>query len=375
MKILFVIDTLTAGGKERRLTELMKALKLKSGIEFELVLMSNDIHYCEVYDLGVKIHYFIRKRRKDLTVFRKLYDLLKVFKPDIVHCWDSMTAVYVTPVCKFLHIKLVNGMVIDSPMRQNLHYQPWLRARITFPFADVIIGNSKAGLKAYKAPDKKSVVIYNGFNFERTESIIPINDIRKELAINTKYVVGMVATFSEFKDYPTYFKAATTILENRNDVTFLAIGDKTDSVIIRNYIDDKYIDNFRLLGRKSGIESYVNILDIGVLSTFTEGISNSILEYMAMSKPVIATDGGGTNEIVENLKTGLLVKQSDSDDLADKIELLLNDPVLRMQMGSLGKERIEKVFSIEKMADKYVSVYNELTSGERKAFKECLNSK
>jgi glycosyltransferase involved in cell wall biosynthesis len=362
LRLLFVIDTLTAGGKERRLTELMKALKLNSDIEFELALMSSDVHYKEVYDLGIKMHFFLRRSRKDQAIFGKFYKLSKSFKPDIVHCWDSMTAVYITPICSLLRIKLVNGMVIDSPRRQNIFYQPWLRARLTFPFADLIIGNSKAGLNAYKAPERKSIAIYNGFSFERTQNLIPKEEIIEQLNIQTKYVVGMVATFSEFKDYATYFKAAHIILKKRKDITFLAIGKDTDSDLIKNYIEPDYKEYFRLLGRRSCIESYVNILDIGILATFTEGISNSILEYMALSKPVVATDGGGTCEIVLNNHTGFLVGQSNVPELVEKIEILLNDALLRERMGSNGKKRIINVFSIEKMAEKYISVYQALLS-------------
>lgn len=366
MKLLFVIDTLTAGGKERRLTELMKALRHNSDIEFEIALMSTDVHYREVYDLGIKLHFFIRRSRKDLAIFGKFYNLCKSFKPDIVHCWDSMTAIYITPVCKLLRINLVNGMVIDSPRRQNVFYQPWLRARITFPFADIIIGNSKAGLIAYRAPETKSVVIYNGFNFMRTHTILPKEEIIRQLNISTKYIVGMVATYSEFKDYSTYFRAAQLLLEKRKDVTFLAIGKNTDSEISWSFIETGNREYFRLLGRRSGIESYINIIDIGILATFTEGISNSILEYMAMSKPVIATDGGGTCEIVENNITGFLVRQSDPAELSEKIDTLLNDKVLRDQMGSKGKKRIHEVFSIENMAEKYIAVYSELIEKNHK---------
>ncbi|HQG76874.1 MAG TPA: glycosyltransferase [Bacteroidales bacterium] len=369
MKLLFVIDTLTAGGKERRLTELMKALKLTPDIEFELALMSTDVHYQEVYDLGIRLHFFIRRSRKDLAIFTKFYNLCRRFKPDIVHCWDSMTAVYITPVCKILRIKLVNGMVIDSPRRRNIFYQPWLRAQITFPFADVIIGNSMAGLKAYKAPEYKSIVIYNGFNFERINSVLPNKNIIRQLSITTEYIVGMVATYSDFKDYPTYYRAAQLLLEKRKDVTFLAIGKNTDSESSWSWINEENRKYFRLLGRKSGVESFINIMDIGILATFTEGISNSILEYMAMSKPVIATLGGGTGEIVVDNVTGILVSQSDPEELAEKIDLLLNDKDLRERMGSHGKSRIQKTFSIEHMSERYVAVYRGLVDRKRKTIK------
>lgn len=357
MKILFFTDTLDVGGKERRLTELIKALILNKEIEFELVVMSNDIHYKEILDLDIKIHYITRKTKHDISVFYRFFKLCRSYRPDIVHCWDSMTAIYLVPACKLLKIKLINGMVADSPVRQNISNKYYLRARLTFPFSDVIIGNSKAGLRAYKAPDKKSIVIYNGFAFSRTNNLISSDHIRNEIGVDSGYLVGMVASFSEKKDFPTYYRAAQILLKNRRDITFLAIGNRTDSDESRNLISDQLIGNFRLMGRKSKPESFINAMDICLLSTFTEGISNSIMEYMALGKPVIATDGGGTKEIVQDGVTGYLVDQSDPGQIASKIEILLNDAGLRMEMGAKGRKRVSELFSIEKMTGKYVDLY------------------
>jgi glycosyltransferase involved in cell wall biosynthesis len=360
MRILFITDSLVTGGKERRLTELLKVLTLSSTTEIQLVLMNQDIHYKEVLDLNVKINYIIRKTKKDLSVFRKLYKICKDFNPEILHCWDSMTAFYSLPVCKLLGIKMVNGMVIDSPLKQNIFNKHWLRAKLTFPFSDIIIGNSMAGLSAYNAPIWKSKLIHNGFSFERIENIKPSRLIHDQVGIKTQYVIGMVASFSELKDYKTYFNAAQLLLKNRNNVTFVAIGKKTDSFIAESLIENNAKQYFRLLGRRTDVESYINIMDICVLSTFTEGISNSILEYMAMEKPVIATAGGGTNEIVVDHETGFLVNPSDPEELAQKMELLLNDKMLRMKMGKAGKDRITEHFSIRKMVNEYIDVYDDL---------------
>ena len=357
MKILFLIDTLGSGGKERRLTELMKALKGYPQIEFELMTMSNDIHYKEILDLGVPLHYMLRKTKKDISVFYKFYRLCKKSKPDIVHCWDSMTAIYSAPVCKLLKIIFINGMVVNAPSKQNIFNKHWLRGWVTFPFSTMIVGNSLAGISAYKVSKTKSVVIYNGFNFNRVENLIKSEQIRKELNINTNYVVGMVASYSGSKDYKTFYSAAMILLESRNDTTFLAIGNRTDSIESINLISSKYLPSFRLLGEKSGIESYINAMDVCVLSTFTEGISNSILEYMAMEKPVIATDGGGTNEIVVDQVTGFLINASKPEELATKIEILLDDKKMRFQMGKAGKERITNKFSISKMINEYIDLY------------------
>ena len=362
LKILFFIDCLTSGGKERRLIELMKVLKLHSDIEFEIVVMSHDIHYQEVFDLNIKIHYLIRTSKKDLSVFGKFYKICKDFKPEIVHCWDTMTAIYSVYACKLLHIKFVNGIISNAPEKQNIFNKYWFRAKLTFPFSNIIIGNSKAGLAAYNAPKNKSFCIYNGFNFDRTNNIINSDIIREQLNINKKYVIGMVASFSKNKDYKTYFNAAQLLLSQRNDIIFLAIGKNTDSILSKNLIENKYIGNFRLLGKNSGIESFINVMDICVLSTFTEGISNSILEYMALGKPVIATSGGGTNEIIKNEESGFLISPSNPKELAEKIEKLLNNADLRMNMGQVGKEIIINNFSIDKMVNKYIDIYKNSSS-------------
>jgi glycosyltransferase involved in cell wall biosynthesis len=360
MKVLFFIDCLTAGGKERRLSELMKVLLTIPDFEFELAVMHDDIHYKEILETDVKVHKLIRKRKKDLFLFVKLYKLCSRFKPDIIHCWDSMTAIYSIPVCKLLKIKLVNGMVTDALMKQNIFNKLWIRSKLAFIFSDIIVGNSKAGLDAYSAPVKKRVLILNGFNFDRLTTTINPEIIRHQIKVNTKYIVGMVANFSKNKDYQTYFSAAQILLNKRDDITFLAIGHLTDSSSSKQLIKANYLENFRLLGHKMGIESLVNVMDVCVLSTYTEGISNAILEYMALGKPVVATVGGGTNEILVDQETGYLVSPSNPKELAMKIEFLLNNLELRFIMGDAGRRRIHEIFSIETMVNKYLTVYKNI---------------
>ncbi|MBP7507729.1 MAG: glycosyltransferase [Prolixibacteraceae bacterium] len=361
MKILFVIDTLGSGGKERRLTELLKALKSHQEIDFELVLMSENIHYKEINYLGIKIHKVIRKTKRDISVFNKFYCLLRYHKPDIVHCWDSMTAVYMAPVARLLGCRLINGMVIDVPTAFKIFNKHWIRGRLTFPLSKAVVGNSGAGLEAYCVPANKRVLIYNGFNFSRLENLVPGANIIGELNITTELVVGMVATFWKRKDYPTYYEAAQTLLKKRSDVTFLAIGVSTDSEESLNLVEHEYRPYFRFLGAKTNVESYINIMDIGVLTTFSEGISNAVLEYMALGKPVIATGGSGTAEIIQDGITGILVDASDPVHLAEKLEILLNDSFLRERMGLAGRERVREHFSINRMVGEYIDLYKRIT--------------
>lgn len=362
MKILFFIDNLSAGGKERMCIELLKGLKGISDIHYELVIMNDNLHFKEVLGMGIRIHYLIRKSKKDLSIFKKVYGLCKEYKPDIIHSWDTMSAIYLIPTLTTLNIKFVNGTIRDVPTTRNILNKYWMRARITYPFSDLIVGNSWAGIKAYGAPLNKTVCIVNGFDYSRVQSLDSKEKIREETGITSKFVIGMVATFSVNKDYATYFAAAQMVLKNRNDITFLALGRNTDSKQCRELIDEKYLQNFRLIGNTNKVESFINIMDVCVLATYTEGVSNSILEYMALGKPVIATDGGGTSEIVQDKITGFLMQPKNVMELSDKIGMLLDDENLRINIGEAAKLRILNDFTIEKMVNEFIYNYRKLLS-------------
>ena len=358
---MFVIDTLGSGGKERRLTELLKALLLRHEVDAELVIMSDDIHYTEVFSFGIRIHKIIRRTRKDITVFWKLKSIIKDFKPDAVHCWESMTAIYLAPLCRMMKCPLINGMVTNVPLQRNILNHHWLRARLTFPLSEVVVSNSIAGLTAYKVPSEKGVIIYNGFDFKRIEGIRDKQVLRREMGITTPFVVGMVASFWQQKDYPTYFKAAHILLEKRKDITFMAIGYGTDLEDSVKLIRKELLANFNLLGKRPDVENLVNAMDVCVLATFTEGTSNAILEYMALGKPTVATDGGGTAEIINDGVNGFLVKPANPAMLAGRIEVLLDDDDLRRKMGDAGVRRIREAFSIDRMVNEYVDLYTRVS--------------
>jgi glycosyltransferase involved in cell wall biosynthesis len=368
MKVLFFIDGLIAGGKERRLVELMKGIKSGFDVEFELVVMNREIHYRQVFDLGIRIHYLIRKTRKDVSVFHKFHRICKSFKPDIIHCWDSMTAVYSIPSSKLLRIKLINGMVADAPRQFNISSKGWFRTKFAFLFSDIIIGNSKAGLKAYHAPARKSVYIYNGFDSKRVKNIEAPAIVRNRFSIKSSIVVLMVGAFGDRKDYDSFIDAAKIVCENKRDIEFLAVGDGKNFKRISEKISHSLSDRIKLLGKQSDVESIINISDICVLTTnikvHGEGISNSILEYMAMGKPVIASQGGGTNEIVEDSVTGFLINPLSPRELAGRIEMLVDNPALRTELGGAGMEKIKSKFSLDLMVTEYISLYESVLNNK-----------
>jgi glycosyltransferase involved in cell wall biosynthesis len=357
MRVLHIIDSLKSGGKERQLVELMKSLIDKDDVIIKLVILSDAIDFEYIKKLKLDIQIINRRHKKDLSIFFKLYNLCKEFKPDIIHSWELMCSIYSLPVAKLKGIKFINGIIRYSPSEYNISSRRWLSTKLTFIFSDIIVSNSHAGLKSYKSPEAKSYCIHNGFDFKRVNNVYDVNITKRKYNIKTNNIVGMVARFDKRKDYYSYIQSAINILKKRNDVTFITVGNGDTFNDCVKYVPEKYKEHIRFLGKQMDVESIVNAIDIGVLVSKEEGISNSIMEYMALRKPVVATNHGGNEEIVIHQKTGLLVRYNDINDLTEKIEYILENRDIAIAMGKAGKERLEKDFNTEKMAQEYISLY------------------
>ncbi len=364
MKILMIIDGLKMGGTERRMLSLVRKLEVSPDIKVEIAVLSKSVHYLnEIESMVSRVHLIERKPKKDPRVFFKIITLCKRFKPDIIHTWGSMPSIYAIPAKLLLNLKLVNGMIINAPVRLPL--KDYFRARISFRFSDRIISNSMAGIGVYTPPAGKTSCIPNGFNPERIENMADNQTMRKELGISTRYVVGMVGRFEKGKDFDSFIKCAIKVLTRRTDVTFMAIGDGSQLQPLKNSIPAELKNYFIFPGKLQQIEPVINLFDIGVLlSTNGEGLSNVIMEYMALEKAVIATKLDGNSEIVADGITGFLIPENNTGLIADKIVFLLNNPEIRREMGKEGKKLVLTKFSLDSMVEKYVRLYEQSTAVE-----------
>jgi glycosyltransferase involved in cell wall biosynthesis len=358
IKILYIIGSYGVGGKERQLAELIKGLP-KNEYSLSFIVKNSDAYYLQSIKNDLDYFYSLEEKRFGLRSLFKIYKKIKDIRPDIVHCWASIATVQTIIIGIFLNFKLIDGSIRDS-------ITPGLKSKfIRFVinlFADRIIANSKAGLLCYKIPFWKSAFIHNGFDFNRIIGLEPSEKIKSEFNIQSTKVVGMVARIDFQKDYPTFIKAAEIILLKNTDVKFVIVGDGEDKEKIQSMIDSKHKEKFIFTGRQSNVEAIINCFDIAVLATFSEGISNSILEYMALEKPVVVTNGGGTSELVKEGVTGYLVRQGDAYQMARKISFLLDHQAICLRMGIEGGKHIIEDFNFRKMIDGFQNEYNNLIS-------------
>ena len=348
------------GGKERRLIELLKAIE-EERIDYRIVVIHPEIEYEISPGIKSKIVWIKKKKKKDLSPFFGFYKICKNFNPDIIHTWSSMVTFYSIPAKVLLRKRLINSQITDAPPK----FKKWsifgLTCRTNFCFSDLIISNSKAGLKAYDAISKKSKVIYNGVELTRFVIKETKEEIKSELGISTVYSVAMVASFSDNKDYKTYIQVANAFQKIREDITFLAIGAGEKLHSCKKYAEELNLNNLKFLGQRNDIEKILKACDIGILISKVElhgeGISNSIIEYMAMSLPVIANDAGGTKEIVDNGINGFLVLTNIIEKITEKISFLLDNQTFRFQMANTARKTIEDKFNINRMLAEFLKEF------------------
>jgi glycosyltransferase involved in cell wall biosynthesis len=269
-----------------------------------------------------------------------------------------MTTFYSLLLAKFMKIKILNGSIRNAFSKGGYK---WKLEKLLLNKSDYIVANSKAGLQSrnFTCDSKKYFIIYNGFDLKRIKGgeACSCGYIRRKL--EGKNVVGMVAEFSDLKDYNTFFMAAKDILKDRTDIVFLAIGDGKYYDYYKNDVC-RGIENILFAGRVKNVEDYIRHFHVGVLATYTEGISNAIIEYMANMKPVIATDGGGSKEIIIDGVTGYLIPKTNYEELVSKILYLIDNPNRATLMGEAGRKRIETGFTLDIMVNEYIKLFSQI---------------
>ncbi|HEX9061604.1 MAG TPA: glycosyltransferase family 4 protein [Clostridia bacterium] len=312
-------------------------------------------------EIGRKIH--------PVKNIRTIFELLKFMRKekfDIVHVHTPLAAILGRIAAKLAGVPIIiytaHGFYFHDNMNNIIKNIYILMERFGGLLSDYIFTQSTEDYhtaleKGIKAEEKISV-IGNGVDIDRF-SIEAYSDTgivkakRAEFGISEDdIVIGIIGRVVKEKGYIEWTKAAGIVTKERKNIKFIAVGNTLESdrdgvkkeldlYIKDNGLEDKVI----FAGSRTDIPEILSIVDIFTLPSYREGMPRSLIEAMCMSKPCIATDIRGCREEVVDGETGFLIPVRDSNSLAEKIFLLVDNPDLRRTMGIKARKRAEKEFN------------------------------
>jgi glycosyltransferase involved in cell wall biosynthesis len=224
-------------------------------------------------------------------------------------------------------------------------------------------------------------LVDNGYARDRTRLVLNAIDlpawdprvdggpVRRAFGIRADApVVSCAARLFKGKGQDELIRALPAVCQEFPDVRVLIIGSDDRQAMRTSFTAELRVlaadlgvsDNVIFTGRRSDMPAMMAACDVFALPSDEEPFGLVFLEAMAMKKPVVALDNGGTPEVVEHGKTGLLSRPGDGRALAANLRLLLRDPVLRARFGDCGRRHVEARFTAERMAADTARVYSSL---------------
>lgn len=202
-------------------------------------------------------------------------------------------------------------------------------------------------------------LIYNGVDLERYDHQEPCCTLRDEYGMEPgSRLVGVVARLEPEKGHPTLLSAWPAVLRNVPDAYLLVIGEGSQCEPLQRLAAELRIAHRVVFtGRRDDVPAVTAALDVAVLPSYREAQGLSILEAMALSRPVVASNVGGIPEVIEDGVSGLLVEPHDADGLARAISRLLVDHQFADMVGRAGHDVVRTRFCLAQMVAKVASIY------------------
>ena len=273
-----------------------------------------------------------------------------------------MAALAAGPACRALGVPHVDGMIQSGALEPDFTGLKRLGMRL----ATLVVANTQAGLDAWGIPAHKGRVVHNGFDDSRLPA--PAGD--GYAPPGRPLTVVMTGRMVPVKHYDVVIEAARSLAARAAGWRFVLIGQGPDRERLRGEARD-LIEAGTVVFPEPGLEvlELVRDADVGVLMTnpalACEGLSNSIMEYMALGLPVVCGDGGGNRELVEDGITGFVIPPADPAPLVERLTYLRDHEEVRRAMGAAGRARISRDFSVDTMIRRMLDVYAEAIEAVR----------
>jgi glycosyltransferase involved in cell wall biosynthesis len=368
LKIIFATDNFGVGGTE--MNAIRTAEALGSRVDLQVVAMQTDGPLRRRYEAaGIPVTSFPLSNMYGPAAMQQGWRLarwLRRARPDVVHCHDIYSNIFVGWWARIGGVRNVIasrrwGEDSSQPRLDRLNDLMSRRATRLLVNSDTIA----RGLIAVGRVRADRVVVLPNF-LEPAAFELPSRDAvlqwRSALGIpSDRWIVGSVARLTPVKHHRLLLAALPRLLETVPTAHIVLVGDGPERPALeQEALASGHADRVTLTGTLPNRPTPHQLFDVSVLTSRSEGFPNSLVEAMAVSRPVVATDVGGVRDAVVDGETGLLVPGDDPGALADALIRLAREPQLAQQLGDAGRQRAHESFLESHVLGRLIRLYEEL---------------
>ena len=363
VRVVEILATGTNGGAQEHLFSLLSRLDTVR-YEASVVALSAGSAVRKLERAGFDIT--VIDEPDDAAAIRALTAHLALVRPDVIHTHMYRADVVGTKAAIALEASGHRRPYVVSTVhssRVRSHEDRELLRHLT-PEMDQLIAVSKSIERKIADEHRTGApvrLIYNGVDLERYDHQDPCCTLREEYGMEPgSQIVGVVARLEPEKGHQTLIEAWPRVLRKVPDAYLLIVGEGSRRDFLEQWAAaHKVAHRVVFTGRRDDIPAVTAALDVAVLPSWREAQGLSILEAMALSRPVVASDVGGIPEMVEDGVTGLLVQHDNPVALAAAIIRLLTDHGFADTIARAGHDLVHDRFCIELMVRAIEAIYDE----------------
>ena len=366
IKIVYMSNSLGPGGAQMMLYRLLARIDREKFQPVVISLLKTEKSLQEKIEaLEIKVYVQNFKSSFDFLAYLNLYRLLKELSPNILQ-----TQLFAADILGRIMGRLLKIPVIITSIR-NVYYGSSVRYlvfKLTENFASRTVFVSKAAaerfIKMKILPEAKAKVIYNGLDPDLFYS--GFNEVakskKKALGLPEEgFLLLSVGRLTRQKGYHSLFRALDLMRKTNDNFFLILAGSGPLKHELQAEVEELGLTGkVKFLGYSDNVPALMAAADALVLSSSWEGLPGVVMEAMASELPVVATDVGGTSELVDDGKTGYLVEPANPGDMKEALDKLISlSEEERRTMGKAGREKVKKQFHVEKMTRDYEQLYYE----------------
>lgn len=360
-RILIVIDSMEVAGSQRQVEHLLAGLD-RQRWEPELAFFRTDSFLAQaVRDRGIPVHYLPKRRRMDLRFLRRYARLLHERDYALVHAYSLTAESWTLPARLLARRRPVLVASERSSQRRDRPAWYWWLKRLVLGRSAAVIANSRAGAQSTasrtRMPDALFTTIVNDVDLPEPLDAVSRAAVRDSIGVPQGRLLGLfVGRLAPVKNLPCLIRALAQMEPARRPWVALAGSGALVESLRQLAVERGVAADVEFLGERADAPRLMLAADFLVLPSHMEGLSNALLEAMAARCPVIASAVGGSAELIDDGRTGLLFPSDDAPAFAAAMGRM-SDPALRDALARAARAYVEKHHSPAALATATSAVY------------------